>query len=66
MFSTMLALSGVDESAAITLKRRERPELVLDPKTGAPLQLLNGASVDDSEGVYRAFSLLQEVNTAQE
>ena len=42
---------------------RERRELVFDPKSSAPVLLLNGASVDDSDGVYRAFSLVQHVGT---
>ena len=35
--------------------------LVFDPATGAPVTLLNGASAD-ANGVYRAFSLLQEIS----
>ena len=58
MFSTDVAVGG---GATLTLKRRERPELVFDPTSGAPVLLLNGASVDDSAGVYRAFSLVQHV-----
>ncbi len=58
MFDTDMEIVG---GGTLTLKRRERPELVFDPKSGAPLLLLNGASVVDSEEVYRAFSLVQHI-----
>ena len=58
LFSTELAIHG---GAPVQLERRERPGLVFDPHTGSPVTLLNGASVKDAEGIYRAFSLLQEV-----
>ena len=58
MFDTTVASS---DSGKLQLKRRERPELVFAPKSGAPLLLLNGASADDPEGTYRAFSLVQHV-----
>ena len=38
-----------------------RPELHMDPKTGDPVLLFNGASVMDGQDVYRAFSLMQPV-----
>ena len=59
MFTTTVASS--DSGGKLQLKRRERPELVFAPKSGAPLLLLNGASADDPEGTYRAFSLVQHV-----
>lgn len=58
MFSTRFTIVG---GHSLQLRRRERPELVFDFETGAPLALLNGASADDTSGIYRAFSLLQEI-----
>ena len=58
MFGTDVAIGG---DRTLKLKRRERPELVFDPKSMAPVLLLNGASVDDSKGIYRAFSLAQRI-----
>ena len=57
MFNTSMAIGG----GTLKLNRRERPELVFDPKSRAPVLLLNGASVHDSDGVYRAFSMAQHV-----
>ena len=59
MFSTNLTTSG---GTQFLLQRRERPGLVFDPQTGKPVTLLNGASAHDAAGLYRAFSLLQEIN----
>ena len=58
VFNNSMPIGG---GRPLKLNRRERPELVFDPKSRAPVLLLNGASVYDSEGLYRAFSLVQHV-----
>ena len=47
---------------AFELKRRERPELHIDPSTGEPTFLYSGGSAMVG-GVYKAFSLAQPVGT---
>lgn len=47
-------------SSTLQLRRRERPELHFNPKTGDPDFLYNGASVMQRDE-YKAFSLVQSV-----
>eukprot|EP00038_Savillea_parva_P000928 m.100001 g.100001 ORF g.100001 m.100001 type:complete len:444 (+) comp10329_c0_seq3:48-1379(+) len=50
--------------SAVQLKRRERPSMLMDPSTGNPVMLYNGASSNDASGVYRAYSLVQRFATS--
>ena len=54
---------GASASSMLQLTRRERPELHMDPKTGDPTFLYNGASATQG-GVYKAFSLVQPVGAS--
>lgn len=47
----------------MTLTRRERPELLFDA-AGTPTVLYSGASSTDATGIYKAYSLAQQVSTS--
>jgi hypothetical protein len=40
----------LDNGATVQLKRRERPQLVVDPRSGRPTHLLNGAEAAQHDG----------------
>ena len=39
-----------DDGSSVTMRRRERPQLVFDPITGAPTHLINGVQPPQSKG----------------
>jgi hypothetical protein len=41
---------SLDNGATVQLKRRERPQLVVDPRSGKPTHLLNGAEAAQHDG----------------
>ena len=51
---------ALSSGATVELKRRERPQLVYDPKTGKPTHLINGAEATQHDGGQedKTFSII--------
>lgn len=46
----------LDDGSSMTLKRRERPQLVFDPASGRPTHLINGAEPPQKRGGQEDFT----------